>query len=311
MRALVTGATGFAGAHLMAALRGSEGVEAFGTSQSLQQGDRILRVDLTDPDAVVALLQDLRPETIYHLAAFASPALSHKQPVEAITSTLTMQINLYQACLSLGLKPRILLVSSGQIYGMTADSDLPLSEASPMGFSNPYSVAKAAQENLASMYAKLGLESVIARPFNHIGPGQQPGYLVSDLSKQIAELERSDGGTLRVGNLSSRRDFTDVRDIVRAYLLLAATGRAGEAYNVCTGKSRSGQEILELLLGLSHATIDLEEDPDRMRPADVPDLRGDARRIQADTGWQPQIPLEQTLADTLTYWREQTGRSVG
>jgi len=176
----------------MSALRRSEGVDAFGTSLSQPQGDRILRVDLTDPDAVVALLQDLRPETIYHLAAFASPALSYKQPVEAVTSTLTMQINLYQACLSLGLKPRILVVGSGQIYGMTADSHLPLTETSPMDFSSPYSVAKAAQENLVSMYAKLGLESVVARPFNHIGPGQQPGYLIADLSKQIAELERGD-----------------------------------------------------------------------------------------------------------------------
>lgn len=303
MRALVTGAAGFVGTHLMAALRRSEGTDAFGTSLSQSQDDRIPRVDLTDPDAVVALLQEVRPETIYHLAAFASPALSHKQPVEAVTSTLTMQINLYQACLSLGLKPRILLVSSGQIYGMTAESQLPLTETSPMDFSSPYSVAKAGQENLASMYAKLGLESVIARPFNHIGPGQQPGYLVADLAKQIAELERAGGGTLRVGNLSSRRDFTDVRDIVRAYLLLAATGKPGVAYNVCTGRSRSGQEVLELLLGLSDATITVEQDPDRMRPADIPELRGDASRIEADTGWRPEIPLEQTLADTLTYWR--------
>ncbi len=194
-------------------------------------------------------------------------------------------------------------MSSGQIYGMTADSQLPLTETSPMDFSSPYSVAKAAQENLVSMYAKLGLESVIARPFNHIGPGQQPGYLVADLAKQIAELERGGGGTLRVGNLSSRRDFTDVRDIVRAYVLLADSGKAGEAYNVCTGESRSGQEVLELLLGLSDATISVEQDPARMRPADIPELRGDATRIRADTGWRPQIPLEQTLSETLDYWR--------
>lgn len=310
MSALVTGATGFAGAHLMEAL-GRSGVDAFGTSLSHPQGDRIFQVDLTDFDAVVALLQDLRPETIYHLAAFASPALSHKQPVEAVTSTLTMQINLYQACVNLGLKPRIVLVSTGQIYGMSTDSCLPLTEMSPMDFSSPYSVAKAGQENLASMYSKLGLETVIARPFNHIGPGQQPGYLIADLSMQIAKLERVGGGTLRVGNLSSRRDFTDVRDIVRAYVLLAATGKASTPYNVCTGKSRSGQEVLELLLGFSHATISVEQDPDRMRPADIPDLRGDATRIQADTGWRPQIPLEQTLVDTLTYWREQVGSSDG
>jgi GDP-4-dehydro-6-deoxy-D-mannose reductase len=287
----------------MAALR-AEGVDAFGTSLSQPEDDRILRVNLTDPDAVMGLVRDIRPETIYHLAAFASPALSHKQPVEAVTSTVTMQINLYQACLSLGLKPRIVVVSSGQIYGMTADSQLPLTETSLMDFSSPYSVAKAAQENLASMYAKLGLESVIARPFNHIGPGQQPGYLVADLAKQIAELERAGGGLLRVGNLDSRRDFTDVRDIVRAYILLAATGSAGEAYNVCSGKSRSGREILDLLLQSARMKIHVEQDPAKMRPADIPDLRGDPRKIQVDTGWSPAIPIEQTLSETLDYWRE-------
>ncbi len=303
MRALVTGATGFAGTHLMDALRLSEGVEAHGTSVSQPQQDNIRQVDLTDYDAVAGLLDDLRPETIYHLAAFASPALSLKRPVEAITDTLTMQINLYQACLALGLKPRFLVVSSGQIYGMADASQLPLAETTPMDFSSPYAVAKVGQENLVSMYTKLGLESVIARPFNHIGPGQQPGYLVADLAKQIAELERAGGGTLRVGNLSSRRDFTDVRDIVRAYVLLADSGKAGAAYNVCTGESRSGQEVLDLLLGLSDATISVERDPARMRPADIPELRGDATRIRADTGWRPQIPLEQTLSETLDYWR--------
>jgi GDP-4-dehydro-6-deoxy-D-mannose reductase len=302
MRALVTGATGFAGAHLVSALR-FDGVDAVGTSLSQPQGDGIVQVDLTDPHAVVALVRDVRPDTVYHLAAFASPGLSHKQPVEAVTSTVTMQINLFQACMSLGLKPRILVVSSGQIYGMTADAQLPLTETSPMDFSSPYSVAKAAQENLVSMYAKLGLESVIARPFNHIGPGQRPGYLVSDLAKQIAELERAGGGSLLVGNLDSRRDFTDVRDIVRAYILLAAKGVAGEAYNVCSGKSRSGHQILDLLLRNARTKIHIEKDPARMRPADIPDLRGDSRKIHVDTGWSPTIPIEQTLSETLDYWR--------
>src|SRR5882757_5839455 len=164
MRALVTGATGFAGSHLMAALRRSEGVEAYGTSLSDPQDDHVHRTDLTDYDSVVALLDELRPETIYHLAAFASPALSLKNPVEAVTSTLAIQINLYQACLALGLRPRMLVVSSGQIYGMADSSQLPLAETTPLDFSNPYAVAKVGQENLVSMYAKLGLESVIARP---------------------------------------------------------------------------------------------------------------------------------------------------
>ncbi|WP_433381866.1 GDP-mannose 4,6-dehydratase [Actinoplanes sp. CA-142083] len=303
MTALVTGATGFAGAHLMEALRQSGQPEAYGTSLSEAETDRMRQVDLTDFDAVVALLDELRPETIFHLAAFASPALSFKRPAEAVTSTLTMQINLYQACLALRITPRILVVSSGQIYGATASSQLPLAETTPLDFASPYAVAKVGQENLVSMYAKLGLESVIARPFNHIGPGQQAGYLVSDLTKQIAELERDGGETLRVGNLSSKRDFTDVRDIVRAYLLLAAKGTAGEVYNVCSGRSRSGQEVLDLLLDISGHEIHTEQDPERMRPADIPELRGDATKIQLDVGWSPEIPIEQTLSDTLAYWR--------
>jgi len=300
----VTGATGFAGAHLMEALR-QGAVEAYGTSLSGGADGRIRQTDLTDYDAVVGLLDELRPETIFHLAAFASPALSFKEPVEAVTSTLTMQINLFQACLALRIKPRIVVVSSGQIYGMSDAARLPLAETTPLDLPSPYAVAKVGQENLVSMYAKLGVESVVARPFNHIGPGQQPGYLVADLTKQIAELERDGGEVLRVGNLSSKRDFTDVRDVVRAYLLLAAKGTAGEVYNVCSGTSRSGQEILDLLLRASGARIRTEQDPARMRPADVPDLRGDATKIRQDTGWTPEIPIEQTLAETLAYWRSQ------
>ncbi|GIM95413.1 GDP-mannose 4,6-dehydratase [Paractinoplanes toevensis] len=305
MTALVTGATGFAGAHLMAALRQAGEAEAYGTSLSGSADGHIRQTDLTDYDAVVALLDELRPETIFHLAAFASPALSFKEPVVAVTSTLAMQINLFQACLALRIKPRIVVVSSGQIYGMTDAARLPLDESTPLDLPSPYAVAKVGQENLVSMYAKLGVESVIARPFNHIGPGQQPGYLVADLTKQIAELERDGGEVLRVGNLSSKRDFTDVRDVVRAYILLAAKGTVGEVYNVCTGRSRSGQEILDLLLTASEARIRTEPDPARMRPADVPDLRGDATKIRLDTGWVPEIPIEQTLSDTLAYWRAQ------
>ncbi|GIF25435.1 GDP-4-dehydro-6-deoxy-D-mannose reductase [Actinoplanes tereljensis] len=303
MTALVTGATGFAGAHLMEALRQSGEAEAYGTSLSGSADGHIRQTDLTDYDAVVALLDELRPETIFHLAAFASPALSFKEPVVAVTSTLAMQINLFQACLALRIKPRIVVVSSGQIYGMSDAARLPLDESTPLDLPSPYAVAKVGQENLVSMYAKLGVESVIARPFNHIGPGQQPGYLVADLTKQIADLERDGGGVLRVGNLSSKRDFTDVRDVVRAYIQLAAKGTIGEVYNVCTGRSRSGQEILDLLLTASDAQIRTEPDPARMRPADVPDLRGDATKIRLDAGWVPEIPLEQTLSDTLAYWR--------
>jgi GDP-4-dehydro-6-deoxy-D-mannose reductase len=287
-------------------LRQQGEVTVYGTSMSPSDDPNIRVVDLTDGEAVTALLDEIKPDTIYHLAAFASPALSFKLPVEAICSTMSMQVNVYEACLKLGLKPRVLVVSSGQIYGKVEASELPVKETCELDFASPYSVAKVGQENLAALYAKRGIKSVIARPFNHIGPRQQPGFLIPDLTKQIAELEKADGeATLRVGNLASKRDFTDVRDIVRAYVLLAEKGKAGEIYNVCTGKSRSGKEMIDALLALSTKKIKTEEDPDRMRPSDIPDLYGDPSKLERDTGWKPEVPLEQTLMDTLEYWRSQ------
>jgi GDP-4-dehydro-6-deoxy-D-mannose reductase len=304
MRILVTGATGFAGSHLVELLEQTPENKIYGTTYHAHEDPRMRQMDLTNAEAVTKLLEEAQPEVIYHLAAFASPALSFKQPVEAINDTMAMQIVLYQACLKLGLKPRVLVVSSGQIYGTADISELPLKEETPLDFASPYAVAKVGQEHLAQLYGKLGIESVIARPFNHIGPRQQPGYLVPDLSKQIAELEKTEGeATLMVGNLTSKRDFTDVRDIVRAYVALAEKGKTGEIYNVCSGKSRSGQEILDALLSFSTKDIETKQDPDRMRPSDIPDLYGDCSKLMKDTGWKREIPLKQTLKDTLEYWR--------
>ncbi|HEY6737098.1 MAG TPA: GDP-mannose 4,6-dehydratase, partial [Candidatus Saccharimonadia bacterium] len=185
-------------------------------------------------------------------------------------------------------------------------AELPIAESRAFDFSSPYAVSKAAQENLAALYEKLGLECVVARPFNHIGPGQQPGFLVPDLCKQIVELEKDAGrDVLKVGNLTSKRDFTDVRDVVAAYELLMDKGRTGGVYNVCSGRSVSGQRVLDTLLGMSTKQIRVEEDPARMRPSDIPDLYGDFTKLHADTGWERTYALKDTLRDTLEYWRAQ------
>ncbi|MBW3537874.1 GDP-mannose 4,6-dehydratase [Candidatus Parcubacteria bacterium] len=303
MKTLVTGAAGFVGKHLLEHLR-SESQEVYGTTKSSRETEGFVTVDLMNFERLRSVLDQVRPGVIYHLAAFSSPALSFKQPVAAINETLAMEINLYEACLQLNIPPKFIIISSGQIYGKAGPKELPLSETSSLDFNSPYTVAKVGQENLAKMYAKRGFNSIIARPFNHIGPGQQPGFLVSDLAKQIAELEKHDAPTpLKVGNLSSKRDFTDVRDIVRAYSLLAEKGVPGEVYNVCSGRSVPGQQILNQLLSLSSKPIKAEPDPAKMRPSDIPDLYGDATKIHQATGWQPVIPLEQTLRDVLDDWR--------
>lgn len=307
MKILVTGATGFVGTHLMELLRSQPEAEVYGTSMTPYDDPSIRQIDLTDAEAVRQLLDELKPDQIYHLAAFASPALSFKQPVEAITSTIVMQLNLFESCQSLGLKPRILVVSSGQNYGKVEKSDLPVEETRAFDYASPYAVAKAAQENLATLYSKLGLECVVARPFNHIGPGQQPGYLVPDLCKQIAEIEAGSAEpVIKVGNLTSKRDFTDVRDVVRAYLLLMEHGKAGEVYNVCSGRSVAGQRVLDTLLELASKDIRVEQDPERMRPSDIEDLYGDFTKIHEHTGWERKISLKQTLRDTLDYWQQKS-----
>jgi GDP-4-dehydro-6-deoxy-D-mannose reductase len=303
MKILVTGATGFVGGHLTALLKHGDD-EVYGTTFEDTDDPYLRQLDLTDSESVDGLIAEIRPDVVYHLAAFASTAMSFKQPVLAIGSTVAIQVNLYEACLKVELSPRILVVSSGQLYGSVEGSALPIKETHKLDMASPYAVAKVGQENLVEYYEKRGFESVLARPFNHVGPGQQPGFLVPDLAKQIAELELESGeAVMKVGNLTPKRDFTDVRDVVRAYQLLAEKGKASEVYNVCTGRSIAGQKILDTLLAQSKKKIRTVEDPERMRPADIMDLYGDAGKLRKQTGWEPEIRIEQTLEDTLKYWR--------
>lgn len=306
MRILVTGGTGFSGSYLIEALNDGDS-EVHGTTRDTppQQSDaKWHKLDLQDTEATNRMVEQASPEVIYHLAAFSSPGESYSHPQETLIQTATVQINIYEACLKANISPKILLVSSGQIYGLS--DNLPITEDTPLDCSSPYAVAKLAQENLANYYLKRGIETVIARPFNHIGPRQKLGFIVADLARQvaIAEHQGSASAVIRVGNLSSRRDFTDVRDIVKAYILLIAKGKAGEIYNVCTGRSISGEEILEELLRNSRVNIKIEKDPSKMRPADIPDLYGDPTKLKKATGWEPEYSLSHVICETLDYWRE-------
>jgi GDP-4-dehydro-6-deoxy-D-mannose reductase len=308
---LVTGATGFAGSHVLDGLdRGARitgwcrpgGRRPNGRPQITWQD-----VDLTDRGRVVAAITELRPARIFHLAGAPNVAASWASAVPHLAVNALGTHHVLEAVRLAGEPCRVLVVSSGQIYH---SSDEPIGEDAALGPSNPYGLSKLAQDQLALNVARdEQLEVVVARPFNHIGPGQQAGFAVSSFARQIARIERDlDPPTIRVGNLEARRDITDVRDVVRAYRLLMDKGVAGRAYNVCSGRSWRIRDLLDELLSLSPASIAIEVDAARFRPNDVPIVQGDCSRIRSELDWTPTIRVEQTLRDTLAWWRENTAR---
>lgn len=305
MKILVTGANGFVGQHLVKYLV-SKGHIIVATGQLSLAIDNPLvtfyAVDLMDVDAL-SELPLAAIEGIIHLAGLAAVGPSFDNPELYMRTNPGMQKNLYAACMAAGVTPKMLIVSSGSLFDPTAK--MPIDEHAPVRPSSPYAESKLEQENSAVDYAKQGFETVIARPFNHIGPGQREGFIVADLAKQIAEAERTGATEIKVGNLDAKRDYTDVRDIVRAYGLLIEKGVGGEIYNICTGRSLSGHQILEGLLSNSSSRLVPVQDPAKMRPSDIADIYGNNSKINKDTGWKPEIKLEQTLVDTLEYWRKQ------
>jgi GDP-4-dehydro-6-deoxy-D-mannose reductase len=199
------------------------------------------------------------------------------------------------------VKPRFIVISTGALYD--AKAALPLTESSKVDPNSPYAVSKIGQEQMALYYTSRGFECIIARPFNHIGPGQGPGFIVPDLAEQIIKVEKGEASEVMVGNLDAKRDYTDVRDIARAYRLLLEKGKSGEVYNICSGTPRSGHEILEGLLAASGGNVNTQQDPAKMRPSDTPEIYGSHDKLAQDTGWQPEIALEQTLRDVIADWR--------
>lgn len=300
MRVLVTGASGFVGRHLTRSL-GEHGDEviAWGFTDTPRADGVVL--DLLDPDAPGT--QDLRDlDAVIHLAGLAQAGPSFTEPARYVSTNTAMEINLFEELLRQQSFPRVLVVSTGAVYG---GSEALITETSPLDPTSPYTVSKLAQEMLGWYYSKRGFEVIVARPFNHIGPGQGPGYLVADVCSQIVALEECGGGELVVGNLQSVRDYTDVRDVAAAYVRLVHDGTPGEVYNVCSGTSHSGEELVGALCTLAHAPVKPTRDPAFTRPTDPSDLHASHAKLREHTGWVPTIPLELTLRATLDYWRTQ------
>ena len=314
MKALITGISGFVGTHLTRYLLEHTDWEVagtvFGPYDSIKPWwDRleIYPAELSRLEVVIFVLEQVQPDYILHLAAQPMVSVSHHDPWGTLENNIRMQLNILQALVELEMpNTRVLIVGSGEVYGPVKPEELPIRETQPFRPANPYAVSKIAQDMLGLQYFLThGIQTIRARPFNHIGAGQRPGFVVPDFAQQIAAIEAGQSPPMiRVGNLSARRDFTDVRDVVRAYHLLATQGEPGEAYNIGSGQSHAVQEVLDKLLNLSQVGITVEHDPARMRPSDTPDVVCDASKLQKQTGWQPTIPLEQSLADVLDYWRE-------
>lgn len=295
MRALVTGARGFVGRHLCAHLT--------------ETGDHVLGIDLPDgpdlldPAALHRLLADERPDVVFHLGGWSDVGASWEHPHDCFRVNAEGTMNLLEACRTTS-RPRVLVVSSADVYGKVGPDELPLTESSPYRPVTPYAASKIAADELAHQsWLGHGLETLRVRAFNHLGPGQTTRFVAPAIAERIAINERDGGTDVAVGNLTPRRDITDVRDVVRAYRMLVESGRPGEAYNVCTGVDLSMEELAEHLIGLASTPMALRPDPELQRPVETPVLRGDNSKLRAHTGWEPTIPIDRTLGDVLAEQR--------
>jgi GDP-4-dehydro-6-deoxy-D-mannose reductase len=314
MKILITGVTGFAGSHLadFALARGD--VEVFGTarwrspSQNIEHiADKItvIDADLRDASSIESLVADIKPDWIFHLAAQSYVVSSWKLPSETITTNIVGTVNIFEAVRRAKYTPRILVACSSEEYGYVEPDEVPITEANPLRPLSPYGVSKVGQDLLSYQYFKsYGLDVVRTRAFNHTGPRRGRVFVCSNFAIQIIEAAKGLRPDVSVGNLDAVRDFTDVRDTVRAYWLALERAEAGEVYNICSGKGFSIREVVEKLIALSGADVEVRVEPERLRPSDVPLLVGDNSKFVGRTGWRPEIPFDQTLADILTYWRE-------
>lgn len=338
MRVLVTGITGFAGSHMAEFLLNQPGVDIFGTYRRRSRLDHLdhlgeklhmiepgvanietlekafepgkinlIDCDLLDAFSVNKLIGAVRPQRIFHLAAQSHVPTSWNAPAATLQDNILGQLNIFEAIRASGIDPLVQIAGSSEEYGMVYPDEVPMRETNPLRPLSPYAVSKVAQEMLAYQYFQsYGIKSIVSRGFNHSGPRRGENFVDSSFARQIALIEKKiQEPVIYVGDLSSKRDFTDVRDTVRAYWLLLEKCKPGEVYNIGSETTRSMQEVLDLLLTLSRVKVEVRVDPTRLRPSDVKILWSDSSKFKQATGWQPRISYEQTLKDLLDYWREQ------
>ncbi len=316
MRILITGISGFVGPYLAQHIANNApeakvwglvlAADTAKTSSSVQQ----VEGDLTDISSLATALNRVRPDIIFHLAAASSVASSWDHPGRFLEVNAVGTVNLLEVARTLDLKARVVVSSSAEVYGAVSPEKQPITEDLPLEPLSPYAASKAAQDLLtAQYYHGYGMPTIRLRLFHHTGPRRPTQFVASSFAHQIACIERGiDPPRLAVGNLEAVRDFTDVRDIARAYWLAAMRGVPGAAYNVCSSRSTSIRHVLDMLLAHSEVEVEVEVDPDRLRAADIPSLVGDHSRFSDATDWQPEIPLEETLGDLLDWWRQNIER---
>jgi len=313
---LITGVSGFVGRHFLDWLEGNKiHSQVLGIDHSIDGLDSAYsyveesfeQVDLMCGDEIERVLTEFQPDYVLHLAACSSVAFSWKEPVRSFQNNMNVFLNLVEAVRKLGLTSRILSVGSSEVYGNINQDQLPLKEGAALDPVSPYAVARVSQELLSKVYADAyGIDLVMTRSFNHIGPRQKDVFVISAFARQIAELKKKGAlyGTLQTGDLEIVRDFVDVRDVVRAYYLLLTQGEKGRIYNICSGTGRSLREVLNEVASLAGVEIKTEVNPDFIRPSDNRVIVGSNQRLREELGWIPEIPLERSLRDILNYWEE-------
>ena len=311
MKALVIGGGGFVGPYLVNHLVKDLGYEVTVTKTEKEtlnmDNAKVRNLDILDIDQIINLLNEEKADYLFHLAAQSSVAYSWKNPTLTVDVNVKGCINLLEAARAVEKKPRILLIGSGEEYGHIKKDECPIIEDNVVRPGNIYAATKACQNMLGKIYSDAyDLDIMMVRAFNHIGPNQTPMFVVADFCKQVADIEKGiQEPVMYVGNLSAKRDFTDVRDVVKAYAKLVKGGKRGETYNVGTGNAVAIEDILNKIVSMSDKNIEVKIDEKKLRPVDVPIIEPDISKIKSEVGWEPQIPLEQTLLETLEHWRNQ------